>query len=308
MKNPLLKFVLVIVPPLVFLLWLEINLEKVPNSYNRKKSIFNQKAALTENLFLGSSQALYGVIPEFAAPAAINLANLNQDLTYDHRLLVHYIDSMPKLKRVFVTLTYFTLGYELENTEEIWRSWFYERVWNLERTSPESSIKSYSWVALYQPRTALNFARNGFQNPSDQPLSSTGFQSMDSNRVFKPSLLSGKNAVNYHHGFFRFPSVEENKIRVFEMAQLCREREIDLIILLPPLHATYRNQTLKWINGLNKKLVQNLQKVKKVRVLDFSDHPAFDDACFFDEFHLNHKGAIRMSELLHREVFSNKNR
>ena len=305
MKNQILKFIFVIVPPLIFLLWLEINLEKVPNSYNRKKKIFNQKSAFTENLFLGSSQALYGVIPELAAPSAINLANLNQDLTYDHRLLFHYIDSMPKLRRVFVTFTYFTLGYALENTEEIWRSWFYERVWKLERTSPERNLKSYSWVALYQPRTALNFARNGFQNSAEQALSSTGFQSMDSNRVFTPSLLSGKNAVDYHHGFFRFSSVEENKVRVFEMAQLCRDRDIELIILLPPLHKTYRDQTLNWINGLNKKLLQNLREVKKVRVLDFSAHSAFEDACFFDEFHLNHRGAIQMSKLIHQEVFSN---
>jgi lysophospholipase L1-like esterase len=89
------------------------------------------------------------------------------------------------------------------------------------------------------------------------------------------------------------------------MAQLCRDRDIELIILLPPLHKTYRDQTLNWINGLNKKLLQNLREVKKVRVLDFSAHSAFEDACFFDEFHLNHRGAIQMSKLIHQEVFSN---
>jgi hypothetical protein len=40
-------------------------------------------------------------------------------------------------------------------------------------------------------------------------------------------------------------------------------------------------------------------------VLDFSAHSAFEDACFFDEFHLNHRGAIQMSKLIHQEVFSN---
>jgi hypothetical protein len=301
MHKPAIKLLLVLLPPLLVIIWLETKLPQVPNSYKGKMEVFQKNANETQTLILGSSQALYGMVPELISPKAINLANLNQDLTYDHQLLFQYIDSFPHLKTVYATLTYFTLGYELINTKESWRSYFYERIWNLKPTMHEKDFKSYSWLALYGPRNALNFARHNFKSHFDQPLSNSGFQGLDSSLIFQPSDLSGKNAVDYHHSFFRFPSIQDNKIRIFEMAQLCRDHNVEFVLLLPPLHATYRKHREPWIINLNNNLIENLRSVKKVKVLDFTAHPAFGDNCFHDEFHLNARGALLFSKLIRQE-------
>lgn len=301
MKKSFLKLFIVVLLPGLLLLWLEINLSRVPNSFTEKRSIFQKNASQTKTVFLGSSQALYGIIPELISADAINLASLNQDLYYDHQWLFNYIDSMPQLKKVYFTFTYFTLGYELINTKEQWRAYFYERVWKLPSALPLNDIKKYSWISLYGPRVALSYARNGFKNEGEFVLSKNGFQSLDSTFTFFPSDSSGKAAIDYHHGFFRFPSIEDNKIRIFEMVQLCRDHNVEPILLLPPLHSTYRKYELDWIKGLNSVLIDNLREVKKIKVLDFSSHPAFTDNCFRDEFHLNHKGALLFSELVRRE-------
>lgn len=302
MKNPGIKLFLVLLLPALLVLWMEMNLSRVPNSFTGKKAVFQSRAAQTETLFLGSSQALYGIIPEMISAQTINLASLNQDLYYDHQWLFRYVDSLPKLKRVYVTFTYFTLGYELVKTKEFWRIYFYDRVWQLKPPVEQNDLKKFSWLVLYGPRMALSFARNNFVDPTNVPVTPTGFLPLDSTAAFLPSDSSGKAAVDYHHDFFSFPAITDNKVRIFEMLQLCREKNIEFILLLPPLHSTYRKHELEWIKALNHSLIRDLREVKKIGVLDFSAHPLFTDNCFSDEFHLNNRGARIFSQLVGEEM------
>jgi len=300
MNKPIVKLSLILLIPLLVLLWLEINLPKVSNSYKQKRNVFNENATKVETVFLGSSQALYGVKPEMLPNNTINLANLNQDLYYDHQWLMQYIDSMPRVKTIFLTFTYFTLGYELQTTKENWRTFFYQRYWNLKGSNDDFNIRNYSCLALYGPRISLSFALHGFTDPNNQIFSALGHQSLDSTRFLKSSPQLGKQAVAYHHGFFRQGAMEDNKIRIFEMAELCRERGVNFVILQTPLHYTYRNNCAPWILAYNSKFLSGLKERQKAIILDFSSSKEFSDSCFFDEFHLNAKGATKLTSLIRK--------
>ena len=51
-----------------------------------------------EILVTGSSYSFFGIRPSILNSHAFSLAYVSQDLYYDHRLVLKYLESMPKLK------------------------------------------------------------------------------------------------------------------------------------------------------------------------------------------------------------------
>ena len=71
-----------------------------------------------------------GVNPNFFSFYGFNLSNVSQSLYYDTRLTLNYIDKMPKLKVIIMSIGYFSFRYQLSKSSEAWREDYYYTYWD----------------------------------------------------------------------------------------------------------------------------------------------------------------------------------
>ena len=80
-------------------------MRKLPNSYSIKKDNFESSLDSIKILFLGSSEPLDDIDPGQLDAKGYNLAALWQRLYYDKELTLRYVDRMPDLKIVFISIS-----------------------------------------------------------------------------------------------------------------------------------------------------------------------------------------------------------
>jgi hypothetical protein len=100
MKKFFLKLLCLLVPLLLFFIYLEFNLGKIPNSYSFKRECLEKRLDSIEVLVLGSSQVTYGINPNYFKLKGFNLSNISQSLYYDTRLTLKYVDKI-RVKQYF---------------------------------------------------------------------------------------------------------------------------------------------------------------------------------------------------------------
>jgi hypothetical protein len=117
------KLLIFLIPIFIILGFFELGLRGIPNSYNTKRAYYENQLDTIEILVLGSSQALEGINPEFFERKGFNLSNVSQSFYYDSQLTLKYIDQMKRLKCVIITVSYFSLWYQIYDIKESWRDY-----------------------------------------------------------------------------------------------------------------------------------------------------------------------------------------
>ncbi|HEX2396054.1 MAG TPA: hypothetical protein VHI78_11965, partial [Bacteroidales bacterium] len=112
------KVLLLILPFLIILGFIELQLRKIPNSYAKKRQFFENSLGRINVLVLGSSQSLYDINPDYFNYIGFNLSDVNQSLYYDAEITLKFIDRMPSLKCVVLSVSYFSLWYQISDDEE----------------------------------------------------------------------------------------------------------------------------------------------------------------------------------------------
>ena len=173
MQKFLLKLLTVSILIISSLIFLEYQLAQIPNSYTLKKDCIENNLSQVDILILGSSQAYWSINPQPLSPHPCNLANSNQDLYYDYKLLDKYIDKLSHLKLVIISVSYFSLEFRLQNTDESWRKYFYQHFYDIPTNDNIFNIKNYSLIADYTPEKALEIIINK-NDPSFKKITPQG--------------------------------------------------------------------------------------------------------------------------------------
>ena len=92
-----------------------------PDEYSSKKALLERQAGNLEVLAMGSSHGYYGILADCLGRPAFNLAAVSQSHYYDRALLEKYLGQLPRLKLVILPISYFSLGYQLDDGIEKWR-------------------------------------------------------------------------------------------------------------------------------------------------------------------------------------------
>ena len=100
-----------LIPLLVLVGYFEFRLNEVTNSFNFKRRHLEDQLDSIQLLVLGSSQATYGIDPDYFSVRAYNLSNPSQSIYYDTRLTLSYLSRLPQLEYVVIPISYFSLGY-----------------------------------------------------------------------------------------------------------------------------------------------------------------------------------------------------
>jgi len=297
--SPLLWLVIFALPIPCYLGMMEHALRAIPNSYSVKHDRLERALADTEVLITGSSQSFYGIRASLLGPHAFNMAYVSQDLYYDTRLVLKYIDRMPKLRTVIIPISYLTWEFRLDTTgAEYWRRSFYYHVYGI-RASRPPDLPDYSMLALYGPDEARRLVTQG---PSEIDIGEDGGMAGGGLTSLPAKYLSVQEKLALYHSQMR-PDVSTENLRCLEeLLTALRGRGIRTLLVNTPVRPPYSS-------GMRPEAYRNMQSAVAslcarygLRYLDHQDDNRFTEADFYDLDHLNLQGATRFTQLLRSEI------
>jgi hypothetical protein len=297
--NFLVNVIMFLFPIILLGCIFELKLLDKSNGYTWKKQHLEQKLNSIEILVLGSSHAYYAIDPEYFCKSTYNLAFVSQSLYYDIKLADKYLKAMPALKTVIISISDFTFGYEIADSPEYWRSYYYERFFQV--SSPNDltfDIRRVSLIYLYHPLNALNLM---FKNDKMlvKDIQETGYYKASSSSTI--SFSSGKERARYHQKLYNFQNVSININLVGDFIADLKNRGITPIIVQLPVYYTYSIFT-KDKQVITSRIIDSICISNKINQFNYTDIFRFDKTCFFDNDHLNVKGAKILSLIINKDV------
>jgi hypothetical protein len=279
----------------------EKKLGKITNSYGLKRQQLESKADSIEVFVLGSSQSLYGVNPACFGLRGYNVSNTSQSLFYDVNITRKYIDKMPKLKYVFIAISYFSLGYEVFDCEDKWRDFFYKQYWGI--TFPEikpNYINTHSKIYLYTPEMSLAYSLKLFHVNLAKDYTATGWAKMTSPGIIDD--MNGRKRVTAHDSNFKSKRIEGNKKILDTLLRELKKRNITAVFFTPPVDTCYYKFTDKRKVDIMYKTISEFCEKYGCKYYNYFTDNRFSTPDFADCDHLNTSGSEKFSKILNEEI------
>ena len=300
------KSLLFVLPLIVLIGYVEVKLSRVRNNYNAKRTYFEEQMDSLEVLVLGSSHSELGVDPNCFSRPAFNLSNAHQSLYYDTRLILKYLDRMPRLRCVMLEVDYFSLGYQLAEGREPWRDYFYYRFWGIRYPSlPYFDLKEVSYIALYGREAVLEYAKRSFNVDLVPNLQPSGWHLTDTlPRLSELSDSFGEERAALHNSMIKPEHYAENLRNLGELLGVLRRRRITAVLFSCPVLDSYWRHTNPTVQRQNRQAINELCSTYGCRYADYSLDGRFAVADFYDADHLNARGARKFSDILDRDFIA----
>jgi hypothetical protein len=307
MRRFFIRFMIILLPFLVVFLVIEYKASRLPNSYAQKKHSLREQAQAINVLVLGSSHAFDDINPDFFSCKGYNLSNVSQSHFYDTRLCLNYLDRLPHLKGVIVTVSYFSLFYELNDLPEGWRDYFYYRYFGIRYPSLDlSDPKIFSYTALYTRDfiSAMVFSK---LNNKDEfgDIQPNGWKKVpapsDSNAI---SDSTGHEHALFHNSLVRMKNLKANVRYLRELLTELHKRNIRVCFVTPPVYQTYSRYLNPFILQANQNIIRELCREFNAEYFNYFNDPLFLKSDFSDNDHLNIAGAEKFSRILDRDFVS----
>lgn len=313
MKNPAIKFILqltlFILPVIILILYIENNLGHLHNSYMLKEDVL-QKSNLKEGgvIILGSSQALHGIDPSVFRLKGINLANVSQSLYYDDMIYRKFSGQNKTPGNVIITLSYFSMRYQLYDSPESWRGFYYKRFNHLIPDHDLSiwDLRNYSLIALYTPLKTIKYISQHFHVNLTPGSNNTGYMAEFNNNPGRLDAAIGHSRVLLHNSLMKKSYVSSNYQYLQEIVHTASVNGNRIYIVMMPVHNSYAAFCDKAIVHETDSILQHLSATEHVTVLNLFSNNTMNDTDFFDSDHLNHQGAIKFSRQLDSLLYINR--
>jgi len=299
------RLILFLLPLAIVLLYAEVQLRKMPNSYSKKKLNLEKQINKAEVLVVGSSQALHGIDPTYFSINGINAANISQSLYYDKEILKAEIEHAKNLKYLIITVSYFTYFYEIHNSLESWRDLYYQKFWRL---SPNARItkwdaKNYSYIALYTPIKTLKYATSNFNIDLAPTLKPNGYIPLINKKPVEfISDQEGKKRVNLHNSIIKIENFKQTVAYLNEMIKMAKIKNIKVVIVTPPVYKTYYENCNEKLVKANNHLTQSFANLNGIDYFNYLKDKRFYKNDFYDNDHLNVQGARKFSTIINTEI------
>ena len=296
----------------------EVRLAKAPapNQFAAKKCLLERQKQRVEVLVLGSSHSVHGILPSLLGEPAFNLSGVSQSLYYDHALLAKYLIKMPSLKLVVCPVSYFSLEWQLDESIESWRCYYYRYEWGLPHRD---------WHMTWHARNFSGYCLCGSELGRKNILfgkikdATTDFDLYGgwTNRPFVSDNLKDSGmgphlpesavvALKRHHSGMKQEQLPENAQILTDILRQVKYRGIGLVLVTLPVSRYYAD-------GMNSGAYQRMQATLRqvtatdgVEYLNYTFDRRFSDADFYDADHLNALGAHKFSLILRDEVISRR--
>lgn len=305
-----LSFILLLTGTLV--VYCEIQLRKIPNIYTVKKEIFERQLDSIQVLILGNSQSQYDIDPDYFSSGSskikgFNLAYPSQSLYYDKELTFRYLDRIPKLKVVIISVSYFSLWSELYSAVESWRDAGY-MFWNIKSNDPRFfDIRRSSYIALYGIDYAQDLLRRNFKNVYvDYPaVNGHGIEHLHHGIVL--TVDAGKVRVKTHNDMMHYELINNNIDYMQSLITELKSRNIFTAIITTPVYKTYYENIDVKKEEINEDILNKLSVKNNVRYFNYLRDNRFDSTDFMNNDHLDNKGIEKFSKILNEDIIKSSN-
>ncbi len=305
MKKLIYKILLFVIPILIVLLIIEIQFKKIPNDYSYKANYVNEFSQDIEILVLGSSHSYRGVNPAHFEGNCFNFALVSQSVDYDYFILNKYINNLPNLRIVILPISYFTLTKKLEDGIESWRKYRYINYLDYDQLTLQERLSFRTYVTILQSNgkiILMHLYKWFFHNKSNVQCDSLGWGKWENNIQKNLFKTAKEAAIRHEDGSFEF---EENLVYISNIIDICRSRNINIILFTPPATRYYYKELD------NRKLELIVNKCKEIDsqnnnlfYRNYLNDDSFNDSLFRDGDHLNSYGAEVLSLKLNNSIIN----
>jgi hypothetical protein len=306
MRRFLIKSCIFLIPVIGFFLLLDNRLFSIPNSYNSKRINLERISANVNIIVTGSSQSLFGINPSYFDLSGFNVANSSQSLYYDKEIVIKNLNKLSNLKCVIIPISYFSLYYRLEDSEEAWRSYYYYQYWGIDNSNMSKfDIRKYSAFALYTPSVSASIISNNFNTNFTDGIQENGYNIRDTSGNFANiSFESGKKRVAFHQQLIDKGDYQQVSSACDELIKVLINKGLKVVIITPPVYKTYSSFLDSGILKKNKNFINRFSLNPNVVYYDFLTDPRFEKRDFLDNDHLNFIGAEKFSKIINEEIIS----
>ena len=310
------RFFVFISLPLILIIITDGFLRQKNTLYKEKLQGLIHDKEIVEIIILGNSHANYGVDPTAFDMHAYNIANVNQSIYFDKRILLSHLEELKNLKYVLISADYHSLYFSSQGIRDTWA--YYD-------TGVRYKNKNYLFEDIsptlfgYTPKTILslykreiNFNLNGDNIVVDFPVQK-GVSLYDTIRKgfigFEGSNLSTFNDVAYHNESKKFNRVIEKSTESLDIEKDLREllailknRNIIPILFTSPTFVEYNKYLNPDFVKRNQNNFEQISKDYNIPYWNFMNSELFNQGDFFDHDHLNKKGAYKFGKILNDSI------
>jgi hypothetical protein len=300
----------------LFLLWVtsitsvviivfEKKLGGITNSYNLKRHQLESQADSIQVLVLGTSQSLHGINPAYFNLKGYNASNTAQSFYFDEQIALRYLDKMPRLKYVLISISDYTFGYEIIDGNEEWRDYFYAQCWDIKFPEIKSSdLRLHSKILLYTPEISLGYALQGFHVNLTDNYTDKGWAKMIEHTDIDD--INGLKRVQSHNSVYHSNRYGSIKSMLDTLLFELKKRNITPVLFVPPVTSNYNKYADKEKLKIMYNTISELCKKYKCKYYDYLTDSRFLVSDFGDCDHLNSTGAEKFSKILNEDILLNK--
>jgi len=296
MKGFLRYILLFFAPLLVLLITKEILLQAIPNNYKVKSNYIENHSEAIETLILGNSHTFYGLNPEWMDGVTFNMSNVSQSLDIDLAILKYYLPKMQQLNTVVIRLSYDSMFETLSKTNEHWRYKDYALYTDIPL---KFSWKHHSEILSISFKENIKRIYNYYLK-SENSVTCNAFgwgvdaHSSQAKDLYKTGALVAKKHTATSDDLFEY-----NVNTLKEIADLCAQNKVDIILVTPPAFESYylnlNDQQLEATVNTGFELANQHDNLS---YYSFLEYWRFDKEHFFDADHLNERGALLFSKMI----------
>lgn len=288
------SFVLIILPTILFLGLYEYLYREIPNDFKiKKENLLNRKDSI-ETLIFGTSHAYHGINPSFI-PFGYNLANEGQSLIFDKLLYSHYINRLPNLKNIILSISYHTLTMDTIPT--------LNDKWKIRKNQlyMDLKIKPYYqfsyWLECLHPQYNNTIIQYYFKQENYNACDSLGFCKKSARSKTALNNLNQLKGHTLKRPINEIKLLAKGNQHIIEsIIEDCLQRKINVYFVTTPCHKFYREH----IDTINYSIMQNTikdiqNKYPNIQYLNYFSDPDFFDEDYDNNNHLSIKGAEKLS-------------
>lgn len=313
MKRFITKIIAFLLAPLLFILSMDFYLRDINTTYKDKYINLLRNKDKIELLILGNSHANYAINPYYISDFyAFNIANVRQQIYFDRRITTKALDhGFQKLKYVFISADYHSL---ITSSQGPRNNWSYYANGIEYKNQDYSKAKTSPFIWGYTPKVAFSFIKNDIR--AKFLVGNTRIPSDIAKGVaLNDTLYSGFIGLNgTQHGSFNNSSyldransfrenphdTERNEViaDLGEFIVYLKNRNIEPILISSPTYKEYNTFLNEKQLEKNEKDLDSISYNFNIQYWSFYNDSRFFKEDFYNQDHLNKKGAEKFSKIL----------
>ena len=300
MKRFIIKILFLLLPVVIIAVSMEFMLRNIHSDYIYKKNYLDHHSKEIQILILGSSQAYFGINPDFFSQNTFNACHVSQSLDWDYEILKKYQNNFNNLKVIIIPIAYHTLWGMLEYSVESWRIKSYAIYYG---------IDTKSWMnnsELLNGKLGVNIKRiYNYYIKKDKEIIylERGWGTLFNAESTDDLIESGKYRALGHtsniHSKEEMKVFTENLDILNSIAEFCNRNDVKLLLVTTPVFHSYKdNLNKEQLNTMINTMNDFAKKHSNCQYLNWHEDSDFIAEDFHDADHLSGKGAKKLSEKL----------